>query len=564
LPAKQLTIVIAPLGEEAPAIGEILTESLTNILGDSPLASVVVRQESLPDGTEATDLASSQSVAGADLLIVWGEGQSVIPVYISGMSVPPLSALDQIPEPLIIPAPGAQPLFESTDSDMSFTALLSVGLLEVSAGYPDAASFHFQQLQTLPIEIPFDLQQNNQEITLFALAIEQASRGNNAEALRLYSQALRGGDKFIAALMNRGSAYLLLGDSQAALSAFTTSEVIAAYPVPAMYGQTLAHLESDAYDDALESANNLMEQSDNQPWALNLRGIVNTRRGDYEGALLDFKQISDDSQDSIALFNQARLLRLTGRLDDALALYDTLLDREPSNVVYYLEQALTYRDAGKVQQAKLALNRAIDLGEDYEEAFIQRGLLNLAQEEYEQAHADGLSAQEIDPLDGRADAIIGESLLKREEFAAAEDALTSALEKGEATPTVYANRAWSRHRQRLIGTAIDDYEQALSLGMDDATLLLRLGFALIDADREEDALNVLLSAVNDGLDTPEAHAGLSLALDMNLRRSEAEAEYQKALDLDKSFGDEDFLAQQVLWSQRSITRARTILNRLEQ
>jgi hypothetical protein len=54
-----------------------------------------------------------------------------------------------------------------------------------------------------------------------------------------------------------------------------------------------------------------------------------------------------------------------------------------------------------------------------------------------------------------------------------------------------------------------------------------------------------------------------LALDANLRRAEAEQEFQRAIDLDSNYADLDFLAKQPLWSESAVSRALVILRRLE-
>jgi Tfp pilus assembly protein PilF len=128
---------------------------------------------------------------------------------------------------------------------------------------------------------------------------------------------------------------------------------------------------------------------------------------------------------------------------------------------------------------------------------------------------------------------------------------------------LFEGRGWAHHRQREMRNAVDDYRQAISLGADDTTLLLRMGFALIDTNQKKDALNALLGAVNGGLDTAEAHAGLALALDMNYRIDEADQEYQHALSLDPRFGDRKYLAGQPLWASATIGRAMAIARRLK-
>ena len=81
----------------------------------------------------------------------------------------------------------------------------------------------------------------------------------------------------------------------------------------------------------------------------------------------------------------------------------------------------------------------------------------------------------------------------------------------------------------------------------------------LDAGRYEDSLDALLGAVNLGLDTPEAHAALAIALDRNGKKDEANTEYQQALNIDSRYGDTEFLATQPMWTSAIVQEADTIL-----
>jgi tetratricopeptide (TPR) repeat protein len=111
--------------------------------------------------------------------------------------------------------------------------------------------------------------------------------------------------------------------------------------------------------------------------------------------------------------------------------------------------------------------------------------------------------------------------------------------------------------------AVEDYQEALALGLDGGVWLYRYGVALFEIGRYEDALDVLLGAVDGGYETAQAHAALALALDATRHPAEAEQQLQKALALDGRFKEPDYLLEQPLWSELMVSRVEVILARLE-
>lgn len=183
---------------------------------------------------------------------------------------------------------------------------------------------------------------------------------------------------------------------------------------------------------------------------------------------------------------------------------------------------------------------------------------------YDRASADAEKALELNPDSGEGYAILGEANLSQENWEAATSAYTKAIDLGYVSAEIYAARGWGWQHQRYILYSVKDYDEALSEGMSGPDFLYRYGFALFDAKRYDDALEALLGAVNEGMDTADAHAILGVALDANHREDEADSEYQRAIDLDSQYTDTDFLNEQPLWSAASIQRAGRIIKRLDQ
>jgi tetratricopeptide (TPR) repeat protein len=568
IPADAPLVGIAALDSGAdPATGERLAEAVRATLETAALpAPAVVLPVSLPpETTSPDDISAARDAPGSALLIVWADaGDGLLSVYLFSASGPPLARVDAASPRWAMLAPESFPVYVDRDGDLALPAGLAAGALEMRAGAAEAALMRFRALQARPLDVLIDARSANQAAILFAVGGAQAGRGDLTGALQTYSQALRLRDDFPAARVNRGSIYLALGDAAAALTA--CDRALAAVPghLPALYCRVMAHQAAGDLDAALADADRLVELTPGTAWSANLRGSVGYLRGDYQAALVDFEAAAAADPDaSIPLFNQATALYHLEGYPQALSTYDAALALEPDNPVYHLYQGLAYQASGDPVQAERAYSWAISLDRAYLDAYIRRARLRFEVGDYDEALFDADQALALAPCEGRAYAVIGDVYLALEDFVAAEEAYTAAIECGAVDAGVYAGRGWAWQRRRYYEPAVRDYQEALRLGADDPTLLFRLGFAFYEIGRHEDALDALLGAVNGGLDTAEAHAALALALDANLRRAEAEQEFQRAIDLDSNYADLDFLAKQPLWSESAVSRALVILRRLE-
>jgi tetratricopeptide (TPR) repeat protein len=562
IPHLEISLIALP-GSEDSSFNERLMEAIQAELSTLHLPdTVVIRTEP----TDQTDLQAVLALAPRDdnLRVIWNqESDGLTAIFLAfPLTTPPISRLETPLNPWDIGSPDGVPVYVAPDGRLDFVARLVAGSLQMMAGQaPDRLA----TLQAVRLEgLPQEALVNNQAVAYFGLGLFQTAGGERFTALRSYSQSIRLKPDFAVALVNRGNIYLELGDPVAALDAYNTAESFGANPAVLAYNRALAYRMAGDTDSALAEAAQATSLSPEAAWSTNLEGLIYYSAGNYEAALDAFSQAQQYApDDASSLFNQAVTLFTMGQYDQSLLLYDTLLELEPDNPVNYLHQGLAYRASGQAMQAVHAFSRAIMLDETYLEAYVQRAHLYVEEGQTQQALWDVEKILALDPNDGRAYWITGDALLVQEQFAEAKTAYTQAIDLGEVSAEVYAGRGWAWHRLRYTEAAIRDYEQALMLGANTPTLLYRLGFALFDAGRYEDARDALLGAVNSGLDTAEAHAVLALAFDANLQRQEAEQEYRRALELDPRYGRTQFLAQQPLWSQLAVTRASAILRRLD-
>lgn len=564
---NSLIVALAPLGEIPPAPGDQLTQALQEASQGAVLPNGTAIQAVVLPSTWASvdEIDLMRDAPDATLLVAWEQAEAGLSrFYLLGTTAAPLPTVDSTPTPWDIPSPGSIPLYVSEADGMTLPAGLAIGLLETSAGSSEQAAQRFQALQALPTTIPIDKIGSNQAILFFAIARTQTARGDLTGALQSYSQALKLQGDFPSAAINRGNVYLALGDATAAFGAFDAIEAGGPDGAVALYDQVLAHKMIGDLDGALAAASQAVEQTPGAAWSANLRGYISYLKGDYTAARDDFAAAGQAAPGlPEPVFNHALALVALKDIEHALPVFDELLQIDPNNPAYHLYQGEAYQAGGDAAQAETAFSRAIELEPAYLEAYLRRARLYYEMGDAAKAQADAEQSVSLNPDDGRAYQIIGDVLLHAEDFGKAEDAYTDAIKRGVSSIEVFAARGWARHMTLYNGGAIEDYERALELGAKDNTLLFRLGFALFDAGRYKESLEALSGAVNGGFDTAEAHAALALALDTNLQRDEAEQEYQHALDLDPRFGDRVFLKEQPLWSQSAISRAMSIVRRIE-
>jgi tetratricopeptide (TPR) repeat protein len=546
-------IALVPPQGDTSDLAARLPDAIRRALQGSPLAKQVQFE------------TSQAGTSHSDLVVAWAQADGgLLTLTVHSPFEPAPASVESVLAPYSVVGPQSTPVVVDPKSDLALSAGLIAGFLEL-AGQPDAGTLaRIQALQALPSGLAPDKQAANQAVILFAIAQAQAALSDPTAALETYSQALRLQADFPVATLNRGSVYLTLGDSAAAQAAFDTVKDAAAAQAVVQYNQAIASLPVGDLDAALKAADRLAGANPSAAWGVDLRGVIHYKRGEYEAALSDFMKAADLAPHTPAiLFNQARTLTALQRYPEALDAYRTLLALEPDNPLVYFQQAMTYKANGNLSEAQAGLSQAILLNDKYLDAYLERARLELQSKAYDKALDDAGRVLTLDPNNGPAYQISGDSLLAQENWIKAEKAYSAAADNGVSNADLFAGRGWAHHRQREIDSAISDYRQAISLGDKDTILLLRLGFALLDVNQKKGALDALLGAVNGGLNTAESHAALALALDINFRESEANQEYQQAVALDPRYADRKFLSNQPLWTSITIGRARAIAKRLK-
>lgn len=556
-PDAEIVIMLAAVEGSESALGNRLSEAITAALADSPLRYATGIQ--LADAP-VIQLPAANDLNGAELLIVWELSENgLLKLHLTAKADAPILQIDSAPAPWDVFAPETFAIYSPSD-DLRFIAQAAAVILELQAGQTETAAWRVEEMRLSLATMPAPYGASQIDMLTFL----QGVMADDVKALRLFSQNLRTDADFLSAQINRGNAYLRLGDAVSALHDYEAVLERDPQRIEALYNEVIAYEQIGDMESANLTMLELVRLLPDAVWVVNLQGGMHYRQGEWAQAVEAFSLAHQlMPQAEIPLFNLAQAEYQIGDYEAAVRDYEALTKIAPTNTSYLLHEAIAYEKINDIGQAELALNRAIRLEPDFVEAYLMRGKLHLRAGRTEKAAADAEMVLSLDDKNARASALLGDVMVDEGDWWGATKRYTDAINAGYTDAEVYAGRGFAWHQLLYSPYAARDYEKAIELGKNDPDLIFRLGFALLDVGRFADALVALTGAMNAGIDTPEAYAALALALDANYERDEADLAYARAIELDARYGDLQFLQDQPLWSQASINRARTIIQRLD-
>lgn len=134
-----------------------------------------------------------------------------------------------------------------------------------------------------------------------------------------------------------------------------------------LYNEAYTLFFSHQYADAIDKAQNIINEFSMSAKGYNIRGIAKAYNGDYDGAMSDINQaLSIDNSYGYARFNKALTYELYGNFDEALKWYNK--DLEVENYVWtYYGIASIYGRRGDIKNTITYLNKAIQIDSEVKE-----------------------------------------------------------------------------------------------------------------------------------------------------------------------------------------------------
>lgn len=128
-----------------------------------------------------------------------------------------------------------------------------------------------------------------------------------------------------------------------------------------LYNEAYKLFFSNDYTNAINKADELINEFPNSAIGYNIRGIAKAYNGDYTGGMKDIdKSLSIDSDYGYARFNKALTYELYEKMDNALKWYNKALEVEDYAWSYY-GIASIYGRKGDVSNTMMYLNKAIQI-----------------------------------------------------------------------------------------------------------------------------------------------------------------------------------------------------------
>ncbi|HEX5402187.1 MAG TPA: tetratricopeptide repeat protein [Pseudonocardiaceae bacterium] len=238
------------------------------------------------------------------------------------------------------------------------------------------------------------------------------------------------------------------------------------------------------------------------------RAQVLVALGRLDEALADYEAVIEaDPNYPEYHFDRANLLHRVGRDDEALAEYRATIALGPPFPEAYYNQAELWLDAGATDQALTGLSYVLELDPTFTDSYINRAGIHLSAGDHDAALADATAGLLLDPDNAYLNTVIGQVCAERQEFTKARAAFDRALAAVPDLVPALSGRAGVAHELGDARAAIDDLSVAVELAPSDAGLRYNLAIAYQSAQRWHDALTHLDTAaalIPDDRDIEEA------------------------------------------------------------
>jgi len=192
--------------------------------------------------------------------------------------------------------------------------------------------------------------------------------GNNIEAVKLISAALRINAASPAALSNLGVALENLHRHADALASCDHALALKPADVEALHNRSRTLVSLGRLDEAMTTLDRVFAIKPNHVDALLTRGNTLRRLNRLDQAVASYEQALALKQDFVdAHHNLGAALRAQGKHDEALARAKQALARFPDLAVVHASMGFAYQDQGLVDEAARHFERALALKPDYAE-----------------------------------------------------------------------------------------------------------------------------------------------------------------------------------------------------
>ncbi len=235
--------------------------------------------------------------------------------------------------------------------------------------------------------------------------------------------------------------------------------------------------------------------------------------------------------------NLANALIAGGRPSEALDASSIAVEKRPDSASAHVTRGIALLALGRLDEAAESLRRALELDPDHKLAHYNMAEILKGQGRFEESLAPHREVLRLDPKFAAAHAGLGEALFRLGQYREAVESLERAVAlRPDALPV------GSRHflgealrRQQRYREAIEAYRKVLEIVPDFAAAHAGIGYALLQLESHEEALESLARSISLEPQSPSAvdrHVTMGQAYEALGRTEEAATHYARALEVD--------------------------------
>ncbi|PSB23639.1 tetratricopeptide repeat protein [Stenomitos frigidus] len=222
----------------------------------------------------------------------------------------------------------------------------------------------------------------------------------------------------------------------------------------------------------------------------------------------------------------------TGRLQSAIAHYQTVITLDPTHAEAHGNLAVALQDCGNWDEAAQHFQRSLALKPNHAPTHFNAGNLALRQKCYEQAISHYQQAIALNPNYPRAYNNLGNALREQRKLEEAIVQYRQAIALAPSDPQAHNNLGNALQAQGQFEAAIAYYQNALALQPSNADVQFNIGNAFRLTEQFEAAIDHYQQALRLQPNWAAAHNNLALCLQEDKQFEAAIAHYQQAIELE--------------------------------
>ncbi|HEX6730991.1 MAG TPA: tetratricopeptide repeat protein [Pyrinomonadaceae bacterium] len=351
----------------------------------------------------------------------------------------------------------------------------------------------------------------NQPDALNLLGAIRAKQGRLPEAEKLFARAVSANANLVSARANLVQVYMIQGKPQNAISEL--NQILRLEPTNEdafnkLQRLLLTHKRVDEFVNLVEQA----KATRTVPFSLLLSlGDIYLERKNADKAEENFRlALEQQSDDADAILGLAQVAHLRGDAASALSHLDRAKKSSAKSAKTLHRFALVSWEAGRYEEANLALLEAVKLKSDEPAFYLALGLTWLKKPDFIEAEQAFRRALQLQPDNPKVQTQLGYALLLQGKYSAAREMLEKSLLKQPTSPETAYYLGLVLQEEGEDQRAIELFKKTLQQSVSSGEVHLALGRSYLSVKDYPRAQTELELAVKLKPDDPKAHYQLAV------------------------------------------------------